>query len=74
MRRDPRSGRSPDASNRSRRIKMKWEDALGLLSEPKKYFDLRRDPTKLGRALMPRTGAKEVKKAGEELSSPSGSS
>ncbi len=43
MRRDPRSGRSPDASNRSRRIKMKWEDALGLLSEPKKYFDLRRD-------------------------------
>ncbi len=36
MRRGPRSGRSPDASNRSHRSIYKWEDALGHLSEAKK--------------------------------------
>ncbi len=36
MRRDPRSGRSPDASLNSQGGKKKWEDALGHLSEPEK--------------------------------------
>ncbi len=44
MRRDPRSGRRPDASLNSQGDKRKWEDALGHLSEPKKWKDLRRDP------------------------------
>ena len=36
MRRDPRSGRSPDASLNSQEGKKKWEDALGHPSVPMK--------------------------------------
>ncbi len=37
MRRDPRSGRRPDALLNSQRSEWKWEDALGLVSGKTEY-------------------------------------